>query len=67
MARLGGLADLSEVIFFPSSCGIFYLVYKKFVVSQEKDCFDNLVFEWESFYFRFASQKVVAILFVCIK
>ena len=47
LARLGGLAHLGQMIFIPSSHEIFYLTsIKKFVMSLEKDCFDNAVFKY---------------------
>ena len=53
VARLDGLAHVSEMIFIPHSYGIFYLtLMKKFDMSMEKDCCDHVVFERELFYFQ---------------
>ena len=46
LARVSGLPHLSEMIFILRSDRIFYLPsIKNFVLSQEKDCFDRIVFK----------------------
>ena len=45
-AQLGGLVHLVEMIFIPSSYGIFHLIsIKKFVMPLEKDRFEHVVFK----------------------
>ena len=41
--------------------------FKNFVVSLEKDCFDNVAFRQVFLYFQCFSQKDVAIPLCCIK
>ena len=48
LVRVGGLAQLDEMIFIPRSYEIFYLTsLKNFVMSLEKNCFGYVILSWE--------------------
>ena len=47
LGQLDRLAPLGEMIFILRSYGIFYFIsFKTYVMSLEKDCFDDVIFKW---------------------